>query len=119
MPPIITMMRGPKRSTNQPSTGTSQVSVSDEETEGHLDGGAAPMMGLVDGIDEQIPAILKVGDHHHADDADNELEDATFMFPSACSVRHSASFLWNAVLRGRYSFSLPASLEPKYLWETS
>ena len=24
-------------------------------------------------VDEQVPAILQVGDHHHADDADDEL----------------------------------------------
>jgi hypothetical protein len=28
---------------------------------------------LVDGVDEQRPAVLQVGDHHHADDADDEL----------------------------------------------
>jgi hypothetical protein len=36
------------------------------------------MMLLVDRIDEQIPAILQVRDHHHANDADGELSDSAF-----------------------------------------
>ena len=36
-PPPMTTQRGPKRSTRYPSTGTSQVSISDEHGEGHLD----------------------------------------------------------------------------------
>ena len=40
---------------------------------GDLDGGASPAVLLMDGLDEQRPAILKVGDHHHADDAGEQL----------------------------------------------
>jgi hypothetical protein len=32
------------------------------------------MMRLVDRVHEQVPAVLQVGDHHHADDADHQLQ---------------------------------------------
>jgi hypothetical protein len=44
-----------------------------KDAERHLDRGAAPMILLIDRRDEQRPAVLQVGDHHHADDADGEL----------------------------------------------
>jgi hypothetical protein len=47
----------------------------DEDAECHLDGGAAPVMLLVYRVDEQVPTILQIGDHHHADDANDELGD--------------------------------------------
>ena len=49
----------------------------DEDAERDLNGGGAPMIFLVDRIDEQRPAILQVGDHHHAEDADHELVPAS------------------------------------------
>src|SRR5246127_4753540 len=45
-----------------------------ENREGDLNSGATPMVLLVDRDDKQSPAILEVGDHHHADDADPELD---------------------------------------------
>ena len=45
----------------------------DEDAEGNLNCGGAPMVFLIDRIDEERPAILQVGDHHHADDAADEL----------------------------------------------
>ena len=47
-----------------------------EDGEGHLDRGAAPVVFLIDRIDEQRPAVLQVGDHHHADDAEDQLTPA-------------------------------------------
>ena len=46
---------------------------SDENAECHLDGSGAPVIFLIDRIDEQRPAVLQVGDHHHADDAGDKL----------------------------------------------
>jgi hypothetical protein len=45
----------------------------DEDREGDLDGRASPMVFLIDRIDEQRPSVLQVGNHHHADDAENQL----------------------------------------------
>ena len=47
-----------------------------ENAEGHLNGGAPPMMFIVDRQYEQRPAILQVGNHHHADDAEQQLQPA-------------------------------------------
>ena len=58
-----------------------------EDGEGHLDRSAAPAILLVDRIDEQRPAVLQVGDHHHADDASTELKPA---IRRASSVRGTA-----------------------------
>src|SRR5262249_19665175 len=44
-----------------------------EYGEGGLDGRLAPSKLVADRADEQRPAILKVGDHHHADDPDDQL----------------------------------------------
>src|SRR3984893_1045885 len=44
-----------------------------EDGEGDLDRGFAPMIFLIDGIDEQRPAVLQIGNHHHADDAGRQL----------------------------------------------
>ena len=48
----------------------------DEDREGELDRGAAPVIFRIDRIDEQRPAILQVGDHRHADDAHDQLKPA-------------------------------------------
>jgi hypothetical protein len=56
---------------HQPSLG------GDEDAEGDLDGRGTPVIFLIDRIDEQRPAILQVGDHHHADDAADELSPAS------------------------------------------
>ena len=47
-----------------------------EHGKGHLDGGAAPAGGVVDRQHEQRPAILQVRNHHHAQDADDQLAPA-------------------------------------------
>ena len=52
---------------HQPSLGE------DEDREGDLDRRAAPVIFLIDRIDEKRPAVLQVGDHHHADDAEDKL----------------------------------------------
>ncbi|MNL10547.1 hypothetical protein D3C87_1313490 [compost metagenome] len=44
-----------------------------ENGERHLDGRAAPVVFVIDRIDEQGPAVLHVGNHRHADDAEYEL----------------------------------------------
>ena len=43
-----------------------------EDRERDLDRRAAPAIFVVDRIDEQGPAVLQVGDHRHADDADEQ-----------------------------------------------
>src|SRR5262249_15611112 len=48
----------------------------DENGKRDLDRGPSPMIFLIDRIDEQRPAVLQVGDHHHADDAENQLSPA-------------------------------------------
>ena len=48
----------------------------DEDREGDLNRRAAPMIFLIDRIDEKRPSILQVGDHHHADDAEDKLPPA-------------------------------------------
>ena len=48
----------------------------DKEAEGDLDVGDGPSMRLFDGVDKQRPAVLQVGDHHHTDDADQQLDPA-------------------------------------------
>ena len=40
-----------------------------KDAECHLNRGATPMELLVYWVDEQCPAVLQVGNHHHADDA--------------------------------------------------
>ncbi|MNM98068.1 hypothetical protein D3C81_1105890 [compost metagenome] len=45
----------------------------DEDGECHLDRGAAPVVFIVDRVDEQRPAVLHVGDHRHADHAEDQL----------------------------------------------
>jgi hypothetical protein len=44
-----------------------------EEEERGLDGRLGPTVLGADRPDEQRPAVLQVGDHHHADDADDQL----------------------------------------------
>jgi hypothetical protein len=69
-PPSITTMRGPK-AIDKPGLYRHQPGFSEhEQSESHLDGGAAPMILLVYWVDEQIPAILQIGNHHHANKAD-------------------------------------------------
>ena len=48
-----------------------------ENSKCHLDRWLAPVEFVVDRIDEQRPAVLKIGDHRHADDADDQLPPAT------------------------------------------
>src|SRR5437588_8530442 len=70
------MMRGPNLSIrlafdrHQPGLGEH------EDRERDLDRRASPMVFLIDRPDEQRPAVLQVGDHHHADDAEDELTPA-------------------------------------------
>jgi len=45
----------------------------DENTKGNLDRRGAPVKFLVDRMNEQRPSVLQVGDHHHAEDAADEL----------------------------------------------
>jgi len=45
----------------------------DEQGESELDRRPAPVITLVDRIDEQCPTVLEVGDHGHADHAECEL----------------------------------------------
>ena len=47
-----------------------------EDAESDLDGGTVPAELLSDRSHEQCPAVLQVGDHHHADDADDQLQPA-------------------------------------------
>src|SRR5207248_149770 len=42
-----------------------------EYGEGDLDRGLGPTVFGADGADEQRPAVLQVGDHHHTDEADD------------------------------------------------
>src|SRR5262249_21357190 len=44
-----------------------------EGRERPLDGVAAPMIFLIDGIDERRPTELEIGHHHHADDSEYKL----------------------------------------------
>ena len=48
----------------------------DEDGEGDLDRRLAPVMRLIERRDEQRPAVLQVGDHHHADNAEDQLTPA-------------------------------------------
>jgi len=64
----------------------------DEDGERDLDRRAAPMEFRVDRPDEQRPPVLQVGDHHHADDADEKLQPTSGRLASGgCggSWRHS------------------------------
>jgi hypothetical protein len=45
----------------------------DEDAEGELDVGDGPTLRLAHRRDEEGPAILQIGNHHHADDAGGEL----------------------------------------------
>ena len=62
----------------------------DEHGESDLDGGAAPVMRLVDRQHEQRPAILQVGDHHHAHDTQHQLA------PARVQCRHPERLLRSA-----------------------
>ena len=54
-----------------------------------LDRRAAPVVLLIDRVDEQRPSILQVGDHHHADDAEDQLRArASCPTPSAHEYRY-------------------------------
>jgi len=44
-----------------------------EQRERHLDRRQAPTEFFADGNCEKCPAILEIGNHHHADDADDQL----------------------------------------------
>ncbi|MFK4487820.1 hypothetical protein ABIA45_002898 [Bradyrhizobium sp. USDA 336] len=62
---------------DEPGLDRHQPGLGDDEIgEGELDRGAPPVVGGIDRIDEQRPAILQIGDHRHADDAHAELEPA-------------------------------------------
>jgi hypothetical protein len=45
----------------------------DEDAERQLDVGDRPTVRLVHRLDKQRPAVLEIGDHHHAEDAEGEL----------------------------------------------
>jgi len=45
-----------------------------KKCKGQLDCSPAPVVLRVDRIDEQRPAVLKIRDHSHADDAHRELQ---------------------------------------------
>ena len=66
-------IRGPYLSTNQPSIGDQPGFEQHEQREGDLDRRAVPSECLLDVGNEKRPAVLQVGDHHHADNADDEL----------------------------------------------
>ena len=73
-----------------------------EDAERHLDRGPAPVVLLVDRVDEQRPAVLQVGDHHHADDADHELQPTGGRRLNRTAVRHRNlpdCFDWCLILR--------------------
>src|SRR5438876_1011011 len=55
----------------------------DEDRKGDLDRSTPPMVLLVYRIDKQCPPVLQVSDHHHADDARQQLEPADFSRSSA------------------------------------
>ena len=72
-PPKQTTMRGPV-AIDEPGFHRHQPCLGgDEDREGELDRRAAPVELGVDGIDEERPAILQVGDHRHAENAEGEL----------------------------------------------
>ena len=48
----------------------------DEEGEGYLNGRSAPVIFLIDRVDEERPTVLQVGGHHQADDAKRKLSPA-------------------------------------------
>jgi hypothetical protein len=56
-----------------------------EQAEGELDVGDGPAVRLVHRMDEQGPAVLQIGDHHHRDDADDELQPAVRLRQSRCT----------------------------------
>src|SRR6516162_1930431 len=71
-PPKATTMRD--EPVDEPALYRNQPGLrNDENAECHLDGSGAPVIFLIDRIDEQRPAVLQVGDHHHADDAGDKL----------------------------------------------
>jgi hypothetical protein len=45
----------------------------DKNRECHLNGRSAPVELRLNRPDEQGPAVLQIGDHHHADDAEDQL----------------------------------------------
>src|SRR5437773_353572 len=47
-----------------------------EDGERHLNGRPPPVVPVVDRIDEERPTVLEVGDHRHADDAEDQLPPA-------------------------------------------
>ena len=74
MPPTTTTIRGPNLSTHQPSMGTSQVSVTTKIVNATWMAVQSPVVLGIHGTDEQRPAVLQVGDHRHADDANDQLK---------------------------------------------
>ena len=67
----------------------------DKEREGHLDGGPAPMVFGVNGIDEYGPAVLQVGHHGHANNSRCQLDPALRSGARGGGVRR-----WCAFCRG-------------------
>ena len=55
-----------------------------EQREGPLDRGAIPAEFLLDVGDEERPAVLVVGDHHHRADADSQLRPAIGIADAGC-----------------------------------
>jgi hypothetical protein len=47
----------------------------DKNREGQLNGGTAPLILLVDRVHKQGPPVLQIGDGHHTDDANDQLQD--------------------------------------------
>ena len=82
-------MRGPYLSTNQPSMGTSQVSVRMKMEKATWMAGAFPAVALLHGVDEEGPPVLQVSDHAHADHPEQELEP-----PVAWAVCPSWRLTW-------------------------
>jgi hypothetical protein len=60
----------------QPFYGREPGVEQDHDAERQLNAGPLPVVLFLHRIDEQGPAILQVGNHHHADDAENQLAPA-------------------------------------------
>src|SRR6266481_9208996 len=73
-PPNMVTTRGPYLST-KPCLDRDKPGLREhKQRKGQLDCSPAPVVLRVDRIDEQRPAVLKIRDHGHADDAHRELQ---------------------------------------------
>ena len=87
-------------------TGSSQVSARTKMVKATWIAGRPQPWAACDRQDEQGPAILQVGDHHHADDAETELSPA---LARGRNGRHDISHGWRSRrCLGRRRSSLPA-----------